>query len=201
MLYSRLAGAIVAAAIALASPFGAVSASAQNAEDILGVPGPIGFDGRDYFLAWSSRPSQAYIKHEYVPEGQRPENYESMVLLEFLAGGLKPIDLARSQIESLNARKPSDPLVNMDMIQNPATGEVILDFVVSSKDDKGEYIVEWNGYRYASVTDGKGTPGGMLFGISHRAYGNDAARTFLTGLREFKAGQIKALSSMKLPSL
>jgi hypothetical protein len=46
-----------------------------------------------------------------------------------------------------------------------------------------------------------GAAGSLLFGISRRAYGNDAAKAFLTSLRDFKAGQISALSKMPMPRL
>ncbi|HTN62694.1 MAG TPA: hypothetical protein VL147_14290, partial [Devosia sp.] len=79
--------------------------------------------------------------------------------------------------------------------------EVILDFIVSSKDADGEYIVEWNAYRYASTETGEGQAGGMLFAISHRAYGNEAAKAFLSSLKAFKGSQVQALADAALPEL
>jgi len=197
----RFASVVLAVALAASPALGSGPAAAQSVKDILGVPGPIKFDGTDYLLAWSAKPSKAYAKHEYLPQGQKPETYRAMILLEFLEGAQKPMDLAKTQIENLNARKASDPLVNMSVIQNPETGEVILDFILSAKDARGEYIVEWNGYRYARAQTRSGKSGGVLFGISHRAYGNEAARAFLTGLAQFKAAQIKTLAGMPLPKL
>lgn len=176
-------------------------AMAQPVTDYLGIPGPITFAGRDYLLTWSSQPNAQYSKQEYLPSGQAPERYNSMVMVEFLVSGLTPIQMAGAQARMLNERKASDPLVNLDLMQNEQTGEVLLDFIVSSKDDNGEYIVEWNGYRYASATNGAGESGGMLFAISHRAYGNIAAQAFLGTLRDFKAKQMGELGKMQLPAL
>lgn len=176
-------------------------ALAQDVTDYLGVPGPITFDGTDYLLSWSSQPNAQYTKQEYVPAGQSVENYDSMIMVEFLAAELTPLQMARAQVNMLNERKASDPLVNMDLMQNEQTGEVLLDFIVSAKDEKGEYIIEWNGYRYASTQNAEGEAGGMLFAVSHRAYGNEAAQAFLGALRDFKGTQIEELSKVALPEL
>ena len=171
----------------------AIPAFAQ-APDRLGVPGPIDFEGDAYRLAWSAEPSPNYIKQEYLPAGQTVDRYEQMILVETVAG-VAVTDAVRAQVEMLNKRKPSDPLVNMDLIENKATGEALLDFIVSAKDANGEYIVEWNAYRYAR----HGDSGIMLFGISRRAYGNEAAKALLTELRGLRPGRIRSLTQIVLP--
>lgn len=175
--------------------------TAQEAADHLGIPGPVALGGTEYALAWSSRPGPDYIKQEYLPPGQTPETYQNMVLIEFVAGDLAPADAAARQVEMLNDRKQSDPIANFQILNNQETGEVILDFVLSAKDSRGEYIIEWNGYRYAPAVDGAGRPGVMLFALSHRAYGNDASRAFLEGLRGFKDSQLQLLAAAPLPRI
>lgn len=179
----------------------AVPAQAQQVTDHLGVPGPIAFNGESYALAWSSKPSDGYTKQEYVPAGQTPEAYDSMIMVEVLEADLTPMSMAAAQVEMLNERKATDPLVNMDLVQNGATGEVLLDFLLSSRDEGGEYIVEWNAYRYAAIESPDGAPAGLLFAISHRAYGNAAAEEFLRGLPAFRNERIQALATASLPEL
>jgi hypothetical protein len=193
-LVARLASMAIVLAAVMAGP-----AVAQDATDYLGVPGPIQYDGTDYVLAWSSKPSPRYTKQEYLPAGQAPESYEKMLLVEVLIGDIDVLGAATAQMDTLKQRKQTDPLVNMDLIRNEATGEAILDFIVSSKDDNGEYIVEWNAYRYASHADAEGTPGVLLFATSHRAYGGDNSRAFLTGLKDLRPAQIGLLANATLP--
>lgn len=183
----------------LAGVLATSSLAAQPATDHLGLPGPISFAGADYHLAWSSRPTDHYIKQEYLPPGQVAQRYHSMVLIEVLSGAVTPATAAAAQMAMLNDRRDSDPLVNMEMIQNPATGEYLLDFLVSARDEAGEIVVEWNGYRYGTALDGQGNPATILFAISHRAYGAAAAQSFLEGLRAFKAAQIATLAAMPMP--
>lgn len=167
--------------------------------DHLGLPGPIALAGDSYALAWSARPAENHTKQEYLPPGETPDSYNRMLLVETVAGDIGVMDAVRAQAEMLTQRKASDPLANMDIVQNEATGEALLDFIVSSKDEAGEYIVEWNAYRYAPLAEAAGGPGVMLFGVSHRAYGNEAAKTFLQGLSTLRPTQIRALAEAPLP--
>ena len=167
--------------------------------DHLGVPGPITFGGESFALAWSSDPTDTYIKQEYVLPGETPDSYSRMVLVETVTGGIAVRDAVRAQTDTLAERKKADPLVNMEVVQNEATGEALLDFIVSSRNESGEYTVEWNAYRYAPLAAGDGGPGVMLFGVSHRASGNDAAKAFLQDLPTLRPAQIEALAGAPLP--
>jgi len=169
--------------------------------DHMGLPGPITLAGDSFALAWSSRPAGNYIKQEYLPAGETPDNYSRMVLVETVTGGVAVMDAVRAQTETLTQRKQTDPLVNMEVMQNEATGEALLDFIVSSRNGAGEYVVEWNAYRYAPLAEGKGGPGVMLFGISHRASGNDAAKAFLQELPVLRPARIEALAATPLPEV
>lgn len=187
-------------AIFLATSLAALQlAGAQTGEkvDRLNVPGPIVFDGTSYALAWSARPMPNYYKQEYLPAGQASKTYSRMVLVELLSAPVSPRAAAAEQVKTLNKRKTTDPLVNMQVLQNEKTGEVMLDFIVSSRDAHGGAIVEWNAYRYAPRAQGK--DGVILLGVSHRAYGQDDAKAFLTGLKTFRVDQIRKLSQQTIP--
>jgi len=169
--------------------------------DYLGLPGPITLGDDSFALAWSSRPADNYIKQEYLPTGETPDSYSRMVLVETVTGGVEVMDAVRAQTETLTQRKETDPLVNMEVIRNEATGEALLDFIVSSRNEAGEYVVEWNAYRYAPLAPGEDGPGVMLFGISHRASGNDAAKAFLQELPTLRPARIEALAGAPLPEV
>lgn len=163
--------------------------------DYLNLPGPIIFQDQTFSLAWSSRPSDGYAKHEYVPQGQKLETFSDMFLVEAVTGAITPGQAAKQQIEALEARKSGDPLLNYELLENRATGEIILDFLVS--DMKGDTRVEWNAYRYVTLDGG----GVGLFAISRRAYGEDGAKPFLAGLMSTRAASIEALARYDIPDI
>lgn len=191
MLRKTLAAAVFA--LAAIAP-----AIAQDAVDHLGIPGPIALGDTSYALAWSSQPSPGYTKQEYLPEGAALETYESMVLVEFLATDLPVSDVVASQMAMIEQRKATDPIANLALFENADAGEILLDFVLSAKDANGEYIIEWNGYRY-SAGEHDGQKGVLLFALSERAYGNAASEEFLRALRDFKAQRTADLTSAQVP--
>lgn len=189
MLLPRLAAAAVIT-FTLAMP-------AMAQEELLGIPGPITFEDTDFELAWTSHPAPAYYKQEYVPAGQVPESYVEMFMIDLLVEGETPQSASASMILGLEDRKAQgDPVVNYDIIENEATGELILDFLISDT-SSGEIIVEWNAYRYAPVGDGSLA----LFAISRRGYGEDGAMQFLDGLTDWRESSIQSLAIMDLPDI
>ncbi len=188
------------AAAAVVGALAATPVFAQEATDYLGVPGPITVGGTDYLLSWSSNPQPGYFKQEYLPAGATPESYESMVMVEFLATDAPIAEVVSAQMSMIEQRKATDPVANMAIFNNAETGEILLDFLLSAKDENGEFIVEWNGYRYAE-TEFEGQKGSLLFAISERAYGNDNSEAFLGSLREFKAQRTLDLTNADLPEL
>ena len=174
---------------------GVSPASAQSVTDRLGVPGPVSFQGTEFALAWTSNPSPSYFKQEYVPVGEQVEHFNQMFMIEAETSA-SPETAAAAQVDMLNKRKGSDPVVNYDLIRNDATDEIILDFVLSDS-STGTTIVEWNAYRYAPLNKSGGV---ALYAISRRGYG-DQARDFLIGLKEKRSPAINALASFKTPKL
>ncbi|MBR0781080.1 hypothetical protein [Bradyrhizobium iriomotense] len=165
--------------------------------DRLGIPGPIEFAGTQYHLAWSAQPSADYIKHEYLPLGQKPASYADMVSVELLTSGISVADAARAQTTKLDKRKGSDPLANYQLLQNPNNSQVVLDFLMSDE-STGALIVEWDAYRYVSVAMPDGKNAVILFAISRRHYGAGAGE-FLKSLKTKRTADINALVSHAIP--
>lgn len=180
------------AAIAITAALLTVSAHAQ--EDAVGIPGPLTFEDTTFALAWTSHPSETYYKQEYLPEGQSPESYSEMFMIDLLTEGATPESAASDMIAGLEQRKAGDPVVNYDMVANDATGELILDFLLSDT-STGTVIVEWNAYRYVPYGDGL-----VLYAISRRGY-DEAASTFIRDLAGWRTGAIEALATMQLPEV
>jgi hypothetical protein len=179
------------AAVALACLTGSVVVAQ---EDAVGAPGPFVLEGESFELAWTSRPTDTYYKQEYVPEGQTVEAYTQMFMVDVLTNGLSVENAAGTMVDGLKQRQANDPVVNFAMIENEATGEVILDFLLSDS-SSGTVIVEWNAYRYVPIKDGV-----AMFGISRRGY-DDGASDLLKGLKSWRMGTIQALAELELPKV
>lgn len=163
-------------------------------EDAVGVPGPFVLEGVSFELAWTSHPTETFYKQEYLPEGQSVESYEQMFMLDVLTNGVSAGQAAGTMVDGLKQRQANDPVVNFALIENEATGEIILDFLLSDS-SSGTVIVEWNAYRYVPLENGV-----AMFGISRRGY-DDGATEFLKGLKSWRMGTIEALAALELPEV
>jgi hypothetical protein len=172
-------------------------ARSDGAVDRLSLPDSIEFNGESYRLSWSSHPTPYYYKQEYLPPGQTSERFQRMVLVEAPVRGIDVNGAVAAQVSMLNTRKSTDPTDTFAAFKNP-NGEIILDFVLSAQDPKGEDVVEWNAYRYAAFRGKGGESGVLLFGISRRAYGDDTTN-FLRRLKSARPAEINALATHPLP--
>ena len=185
---------VVAMALAgLLSAAAPAAAQSEAAVDRLGLPGPYALRGVEYRLAWSSQPTPRYAKHEYVPQGQTPERFERMILIEY-AEGVDPVKAAAAKIEELKARKPNDPTTNWAIARNAASGEILLDFTLSAPAADGG-VSEWNAYRYAAAPGGRGV---VLFAFSRRAYGEANRMAFYQALKSERKADLAAFTALPM---
>lgn len=167
--------------------------AAEVVVDQLSVPGPLRVDEVDYLLVWSARPTPTYYKQEYVAATETADRYQRMVLVELVVGDDDMDSVVAAQVQMIEARKASDPVANIAVMKSEVTGETIADFLLSARLPSGEDVVEWNAYRYLPHAEGV-----MLFGLSRRAYGEDAV-TFLKGLGAERIRVIQSLAAMDMP--
>src|SRR5262245_26025378 len=109
-----------------------------------------------------------------------------MILIEVTVREVNVKDVVAAQVNMLNKRRPTDPTVNFAILTNSKNDEIILDFILSAQNSRGEDIAEWNAYRYAALKGKGGVSGVVLFGISRRGYGDDA--NFLRRLKSTRPG-------------
>jgi hypothetical protein len=173
---------------------------AQNkVNDYLNVPGPINLNQKEYNLAWSSHPNENYFKQEYLNPKENINQYNSMVLIEFVKGNFTLKDIIDQKIGELQESKKTNPVVNYQVLEN--NGEYILDFLISenSKDGKEILIAERNIYRYKLINNSK-NKGVLLFAVSERGYEKNMA-DFFNNLKANSSQLIKIVGNFKLPDI
>ena len=169
--------------------------------DYLKVPGPIQFDNKTYQLNWSAHPAAALYKQEYLVKGDAADKYKSMLLIDAITGDQDIKTVVGTKITELKKMKETNPVINYDMIENKATGEYILDFILTANNADGSMaIAESNMYRYKSFTGKSGQKGVLLFGVSTRSY-DKAITGFLTGLKATRKDLITKLAQCKMPEI
>lgn len=166
----------------------------------LQVDGPIIFDKTSFHLAWTSHPASNFYKQEYIPKTEVLSKFNRMVLIDLVTGNQNLRDVVGAKISELKRMQQTNPVVNYEVMENKATGEIMLDFLLSqnSPDGRTIQILERNVYRYKKFTDRRGNAGVLLFGISTRSYG-DEVNSFLTALKSNRKILIKSVSEFEMP--
>lgn len=173
----------------------------KKAMDYISVPGPVSFNGKMYKLDWSAHPAPDFYKQEYLPAGEATVKYKTMLLIDVLTGDKKVKDIAAQKIAELKQMQLQNPMVNYNTFENAATGEYMIDFLLTANDAAGNInIIERNVYRYKAFTTASGTKGVLLFGISSRAYEKEVD-VFLKALKSNKNELVNKVAKFILPSI
>ena len=175
--------------------------TSKPATDFLHVAGPVMFNNKAYNLSWTSHPNPAFYKQEYLVKGDDANNFHSMLLLDAITGTVTAKDVVANKMAELKKMKENNPAINYAVINNAATGEYILDFLVTANAADGSMtIAERNVYRYKHFTDKSGHKGVLLFGISNRVYGNEI-NPYLISLKSNRNELVTKVAEVKIPEI
>jgi hypothetical protein len=175
------------------------SQTANTPVNYLNTPAAISFNNMSFQLAWSSHPSAAYYKQEYLPKGETLNKFTNMLLLEVLVSPTTIKEAIGAKIAELKQMKATNPYVSYDSSYNAAKNEYILDFVLTANtpDGKGISIAERNVYRYKKYSGKNGETGVVLFGVSKRSYGAEAGK-FVKGVGVKKEELVKVVREFEV---
>ncbi len=181
-----------------------VTGQAQNGKKIneyLNVPGPITFGQKAYSLSWSSHPTAAFYKQEYLVKGDSAEKFHSMLLIDVTTNNAQIKEVVAAKLDEIKQIKAGNPLVTYESFGNASTGEYMIDFMLTANDGAGKLsIAERSLYRYVVLKGKPGKSGVLLFGISHRAYGNDI-QAFISSAKTNKSKLQNELLQFKMPAV
>ena len=173
----------------------------KNAVNYLGVQGPITLNKNVFGLVWSSHPDPSFYKHEYLTTGDAFPNYKSMVTIDFVVTGLSVDQAVAAKVRELDQLKKGNNDVNFQVINNPATGEKIIDcLIVQTAADEKKSIAEHDVYRFKSVKAKSGQHGILLLALSTRKYGKDI-KAFLINLKTDKPVMLSEVARFPVPEL
>lgn len=159
---------------------------------------PIKFCGEKYYFSWSSHPTDFYYIQEYLPKGETPEHFNSMLTVAVIFNDkgyhMDAKKAAQMKIQELEQRKKTDKVCNYISLEND--GEYMIDFIVSQGNDEGISVVEFNLHHYFDTTiDGRKAH--CLVFFSRRAYEDDIL-PFMKSIPEHRQEWYENLTNLKI---
>ena len=124
-----------------------------------------------------------------------------MLMIDVIVGETNLKNIVSLKVAELKQMKAGNPMVNYEIIQNPKTGEYLLDFLLTANAADGTTsIVERNVYRYKTFTDKTGNKGVLLFAVSSRVYAV-AVNSFFVALKTNRKVLLNEVAQFKMPEI
>ncbi|WHF52816.1 hypothetical protein QGN23_05940 [Chryseobacterium gotjawalense] len=178
-------------------------AKAQDSvPDLLSIPGPIEYDGTEYFLSWSKPMSKTLYRQQYLPSDERIEDFTQLLDFSYFTKEIE-MDLAvRQKVEGIQQRAKSDKFAKVNIVESPDGKEYIVDYFISESPEKGSSFIEYNVYRFKKYDNGT-SKSFLILSHAKRMYGDlkSAAKSLarqrdhlIATMIEFKIPEIKVVA-------
>lgn len=174
-----------------------ISVGLKAAENYLNTSDVITFDNTEYFLGWSSHPSESRFLQEYFPRGQTPDDFTDMLSVWLFIGDISASQWIDNMKVSYQQRKSHDPCANYQVYEND--DEYMMDCLLSESDGKHVSAVEFNVYRCKDI-EVEGKHGLLICFYSGKAQGENVT-PFLKQLRDRRLDLIQAMIAFEYPAV
>ena len=171
----------------------------DHVPDLLSIPGPIEYDGTEYFLSWSKPVSKTLFRQQFLPRDERIENFTQLLDFSYFNKEIEMELAVRQKVESIQDREKTDKFAKVNVIESPDGTEYIVDYYISESPEKGDSFIEYNVYRFKTYTTGT-EKSFLILAHAKRMYGDlkSSAKSLakqrdhiLTTMIEYKIPEIK----------
>lgn len=171
----------------------------DNVPDLLSIPGPIEYDGTEYFLTWSKPMSKTLFRQQYLPADERIEDFVQLLDFSFFNKEIEMELAVRQKVEGIQERAKTDKFAKVNVIESPDGKEYIVDYFISESPAKGDSFIEYNVYRFKTYDNGT-SKSFLILSHAKRMYGDLKASAkslarqrdhLITTMIEFKIPEIK----------
>ena len=171
----------------------------DNVPDLLSIPGPIDYDGTEYFLTWSKPMSKTLFRQQYLPIDERIEDFVQLLDFSFFTKEIEMELAVRQKVEGIQQREKTDRYAKVNVVESPDGTEYIVDYFISESPANGDSYIEYNVYRFKNYTKGA-EKSFLILAHSKRMYGDlkSSAKSLarqrdhlITTMIEFKIPEIK----------
>ena len=121
-------------------------------QDRIGIPGPLNFDGMNYFFYRSIKINNATYVQEYLPIKETSDSFHSMIICKLLITDWEVKEVAENKMKQMEDIKKTDSICNSRLFQSPDRTEYIVDYFLGEYKNKNILSgVEYYIYRYKRI--------------------------------------------------
>ncbi len=124
---------------------------AQSVQDIMSVPGPLTFNGTEYFLNWSKQNSKILSIQQFLPRDEYLNEFENLLTFNYFNKDIDMEMAVRQKIENVQNLAKDDKFASVNMIESPDGKEFIVEYTLSQSDGSSKPFFEYNIYRFKKI--------------------------------------------------
>ncbi len=182
--------------------FISVKSFSQQTVDFINIPGPIEYDGSEFFLSWSKPVSKTLYRQQYLLADETIATFTQLLDISFFNKEIEMEKAISHKVEQIQNRQKTDRFAKFNITESPDGTEYIVDYYTSETPEKGEPYMVYNIDRFKSYDDGSGkrflilSYAKRVFGdlkTGSRALGRERDRLMINAI-EYKIPEIKLLS-------
>ncbi len=145
-------------------------AAENTVVDRLSIPGPIEFNGTEFFLAWSKQNSKTLNIQQFLPRDETILNFEQLLNFSYFNKDIDLEEAVRGKVGSVQKATEKDKFGSVNVAESPDGKEFIVDYTISNAEGKSGPYIEYNVYRFKKYdTENKPL---LIFSYSKRIYGD-----------------------------
>lgn len=141
--------------------------------DRLNIPGPLTFNGNEYFLAWSKQNSATWAQQQYILRDDDFKNYKELINISYFDKEIDIETAVKQKVEYVEKRKErtQDKYSFVSVTESPDGKEIIVDYLVTVVPQEGESYAEYNIDRFKNF-DTNSKKSFVIFSYSKRIAGD-----------------------------
>jgi len=173
--------------------------SQDSVVDLLSIPGPIEYNGNEFFLSWSKQNSKTLSIQQFLPRDETIDDFTELLNFSYFN---KEIDIelaVRQKVEAVQHIEKTDKFAKVNVAESPDGTEYIVDYTVSAEAGKAEPYVEYNVYRFKNY-DNAGVKSFLILSYAKRIYGEDFKGAFKSLMKQ-RDDLMTAMIEYKIPQI
>jgi tetratricopeptide (TPR) repeat protein len=173
----------------------------DNTSENLGIPGPINFDGTNYYLLQAVKQNDVTYYQEYVPESETSDNYNQMLICKLFLTDWTAQEVAENKANQIEQLKNTDTISTYRMFKSKDVNDYIIDYFL------GEYTtdnklsgVEYYVYRYKRIKLENDSEAIFAYAYTRHSNGKNT-ENFLQEVNSQKNHYVGMMIATKLPTI
>lgn len=168
--------------------------------DRLRIPGPLTFNGNEFFLVWSKQNSPTWAQQQYVQRDDDFNNYKELINISYFDKEIDIDTAVKQKVEYVQKKKQDkDKNFFINVTESPDENEIVVDYLITITPKDGEPYAEYDMDRFISHENRLKKKYFVIFSYSKRFFGD--LKSAAKSLSKERSKLMEEIISLKIPKI